>query len=153
VFEVLATGGDSALGGDDFDRRIVDWALRNGLGAAAGDVDPIEAAVSAGSLTPVACVCCWWRLVARRRRLSSQPQVDFLVKLSDATSVSCRCRASASRRSHQTLIERTLASTRRALRDAEAAAGRGAGRGHGGRRDPHAAGTQRGRRDCSVASR
>jgi len=25
VFEVLATGGDSALGGDDFDARIVDW--------------------------------------------------------------------------------------------------------------------------------
>ena len=25
VFEVLATNGDSALGGDDFDRRIVDW--------------------------------------------------------------------------------------------------------------------------------
>ena len=25
VFEVLATGGDSALGGDDFDHRIVDW--------------------------------------------------------------------------------------------------------------------------------
>src|ERR671927_1080971 len=27
VFEVVATGGDSALGGDDFDRRIVKWAL------------------------------------------------------------------------------------------------------------------------------
>lgn len=27
VFEVLATGGDSALGGDDFDAAIVDWAL------------------------------------------------------------------------------------------------------------------------------
>ena len=25
VFEVLATGGDSALGGEDFDRRIVEW--------------------------------------------------------------------------------------------------------------------------------
>ena len=25
VFEVFATGGDSALGGDDFDHRIVDW--------------------------------------------------------------------------------------------------------------------------------
>jgi molecular chaperone HscA len=25
VFEVLATGGDSALGGDDFDQAIVDW--------------------------------------------------------------------------------------------------------------------------------
>ncbi|MCZ6830815.1 MAG: Fe-S protein assembly chaperone HscA [Gammaproteobacteria bacterium] len=27
VFEVLATGGDSALGGDDLDRVIVEWAL------------------------------------------------------------------------------------------------------------------------------
>ncbi|MDR2164345.1 MAG: Fe-S protein assembly chaperone HscA, partial [Zoogloeaceae bacterium] len=27
VFEVLATGGDSALGGDDFDQRIFCWAL------------------------------------------------------------------------------------------------------------------------------
>lgn len=27
VFEVLATGGDSALGGDDFDALIVDWVL------------------------------------------------------------------------------------------------------------------------------
>lgn len=25
VFEVLATSGDAALGGDDFDRAIVDW--------------------------------------------------------------------------------------------------------------------------------
>ncbi|MFM1817428.1 MAG: hypothetical protein RL364_288, partial [Pseudomonadota bacterium] len=27
VFEVLATGGDSALGGDDYDRALADWAL------------------------------------------------------------------------------------------------------------------------------
>lgn len=32
VFEVLATGGDSALGGDDFDARIVDaWLAEHGL--------------------------------------------------------------------------------------------------------------------------
>lgn len=29
VFEVLATSGDSALGGDDFDAAIVDWLLHN----------------------------------------------------------------------------------------------------------------------------
>ena len=28
VFEVLATGGDSALGGDDYDRCVVDWVLQ-----------------------------------------------------------------------------------------------------------------------------
>ena len=28
VFEVLATGGDSALGGDDFDHAVVDWILQ-----------------------------------------------------------------------------------------------------------------------------
>jgi molecular chaperone HscA len=34
VFEVLATGGDSALGGDDFDQRIFDWMVRStNLGA------------------------------------------------------------------------------------------------------------------------
>ena len=27
VFEVLATGGDSALGGDDYDRALADWIL------------------------------------------------------------------------------------------------------------------------------
>ena len=27
VFEVMATGGDSALGGDDYDRALADWAL------------------------------------------------------------------------------------------------------------------------------
>ena len=33
VFEVLATGGNSALGGDDFDHRLVCWALdKLGLG-------------------------------------------------------------------------------------------------------------------------
>ena len=28
VFEVLATGGDSALGGDDYDRALADWVMK-----------------------------------------------------------------------------------------------------------------------------
>ena len=39
VFEVLATGGNAALGGDDFDRAIADWVLA-------------QAAVSAADLGP-----------------------------------------------------------------------------------------------------
>ena len=30
VFEVVATGGDAALGGDDFDQMLADWALQQG---------------------------------------------------------------------------------------------------------------------------
>lgn len=40
VFEVLATGGDSALGGDDFDHAIADW-LRQQIGMDE-DLNPIE---------------------------------------------------------------------------------------------------------------
>ncbi|MQL10613.1 molecular chaperone DnaK, partial [Escherichia coli] len=29
VFEVLSTSGDTHLGGDDFDKRIVDWLASN----------------------------------------------------------------------------------------------------------------------------
>ena len=71
VFEVVATGGDSALGGDDFDRALASWGLaREGLTAetprdkqavlsaartakeALTDADAIEfrAALSTGSL-------------------------------------------------------------------------------------------------------
>ncbi|CZF81539.1 Fe-S protein assembly chaperone HscA [Grimontia marina] len=38
VFEVLSTGGDSALGGDDFDHLVADWISdQAGFGALSGD--------------------------------------------------------------------------------------------------------------------
>ncbi|MBB6523152.1 Fe-S protein assembly chaperone HscA [Pseudoteredinibacter isoporae] len=40
VFEVLSTGGDSALGGDDFDQAIVDWVLNES--AHAKTLEPVE---------------------------------------------------------------------------------------------------------------
>jgi molecular chaperone HscA len=46
VFEVIATGGDSALGGDDYDRALADWLLKQaGMQAfAAGDKAAIKMA-------------------------------------------------------------------------------------------------------------
>ncbi|AHY42030.1 Fe-S protein assembly chaperone HscA [Stutzerimonas decontaminans] len=38
VFEVLATGGDTALGGDDFDHAIADWILERA--GVSGDLEP-----------------------------------------------------------------------------------------------------------------
>ncbi len=40
VFEVLATGGDSALGGDDFDQEIANW-IRQQMGMGE-DLNPVE---------------------------------------------------------------------------------------------------------------
>ncbi|GCA54901.1 chaperone protein HscA [Pseudomonas sp. SCT] len=38
VFEVLATGGDTALGGDDFDHTVADWILE--CAGVSGDLEP-----------------------------------------------------------------------------------------------------------------
>src|SRR3954466_6267019 len=43
VFEVVATNGDSALGGDDFDRALADWALAK-AGLAADTLTPADKA-------------------------------------------------------------------------------------------------------------
>ncbi len=45
VFEVLATGGDSALGGDDYDRALADWLLQQcGYSLKAGELPAGERA-------------------------------------------------------------------------------------------------------------
>ncbi len=137
VFEVLATGGDSALGGDDFDRRIVEWALRETgfVDARPGEAqpgdarpgeaqpgdaqaDPIEAARGAGQLTPGDIRALMVEARRAKEALTSHPGATFSVQLSDATRVTLPL--SAERFEHLTrdLLARTLAATRRALRDA-----------------------------------
>jgi molecular chaperone HscA len=44
VFEVMATGGDSALGGDDYDQALAAWLLHR-AGIAADSLSPVERAV------------------------------------------------------------------------------------------------------------
>ena len=64
VFEVVATGGDAALGGDDFDQMLADWALQQGCleSVTSGDRQRLRAAarrakemLSAAELTEMRC--------------------------------------------------------------------------------------------------
>ncbi|NLS43555.1 Fe-S protein assembly chaperone HscA [BEV proteobacterium] len=99
VFEVLATGGDSALGGDDFDHLLVEW-LREQAG-----VDD--------------------RSDARVQREFIETALHAKVALSAAPSVTVQVgtwQGELSREQFNALIEplvkRTLLSCRRALKDA-----------------------------------
>ena len=116
VFEVIATGGDSALGGDDFDRHIVEWSLRE-TGLVSGE-RPIEQALAAGTLSPGDARLLLVEARRAKEQLSTQPLVNFLVKLSDATSVKLPLSQERFEAITRDLLERTLLTTRRALRDA-----------------------------------
>lgn len=107
VFEVLATGGDSALGGDDFDHAIAQWLCEtHGVGGVAslGPRDQRAVLVAAR---------------AAKEALSQMDAVEAVVKMADGT-VWRRALTRAMFAALGTpLIERTLAATRRALRDAK----------------------------------
>lgn len=99
VFEVLATGGDSALGGDDFDHAIAGWIVEQaGLSA---DIEP----GAQRSLLQAAC--------AAKEALTAADSVEVSYG---------QWRGVLSRTHFQTLIEpmvaRSLKSCRRAVRDA-----------------------------------
>ncbi|SMY38513.1 Fe-S protein assembly chaperone HscA [Photobacterium andalusiense] len=100
VFEVLATGGDSALGGDDLDQLIADWILTQ--------------AQFTETLTP-----------QQRRELHDAAQ-QAKVALSDADSVAINVlgwQGDITREQFNTLvtplIKKTLFACRRALKDAD----------------------------------
>jgi molecular chaperone HscA len=98
VFEVLATGGDTALGGDDFDHAIAGWILAQA--AASRDLDP-------GAQREVLKIAC-----DAKERLSDVDQVEISYG---------GWQGALTRALFNELIEpmiaRTLKSCRRALRD------------------------------------
>jgi molecular chaperone HscA len=104
VFEVLATGGDTALGGDDFDAAIAVWVLEQ-LGS------PGLEAGQQRSLLALSRIA--------KERLSDQPSVavDVSALIPDAEPVTL----SRQRFEEliQPLVKRTLRACRRCLRDAE----------------------------------
>jgi molecular chaperone HscA len=104
VFEVLATGGDSALGGDDFDHAIAEWILQQA--GYQGDPEP--------SLVRL--------LMHASRRAKEELTVQAETEISiDADGI--QWHGALSRDQMNSLIEplvrKTLMSCRRALRDAD----------------------------------
>jgi len=102
VFEVMSTGGDSALGGDDFDAALADWAAREAHVKDAGRVRR--------------------RLLVEAReakeRLTELESTFFNVLLEDAQVVALHITRKMFEALTEHLLKKTLVATRKALRDA-----------------------------------
>ncbi len=105
VFEVIATGGDSALGGDDYDRALADWVL-----AKAGLAADTLSATDKAALQRAARTC--------KESLSNAPVATFKVQLAKAQ-VNFEMKAEDFETTTANLTQRTLTAVRKALRDAK----------------------------------
>ena len=105
VFEVVATGGDSALGGDDYDHALVDWVVAQTGVQAANASDKATLKVAAR---------------ACKEALSTIEKVAFHVDLTGA-SVHFDVSQSEFEAATAPLTARTIAAARKALRDARLA--------------------------------
>jgi molecular chaperone HscA len=103
VFEVVATGGDSALGGDDYDHALADWVLEQ------TGVQPGNAADKA-ALKMAARAC--------KEALSATDSVAFQVHFTGAN-VQFDVNREHFNAATAALTARTLAAVRKALRDAK----------------------------------
>jgi molecular chaperone HscA len=122
VFEVIATGGDSALGGDDFDLRIVEWALRE-TGLAPSDAQhPIEIALASGALSTGDLRALMVEARRAKEALSVQALTTFAVRLSGASLVRLPLSVERFDALTEELVARTVSVLRRTLRDAKLAA-------------------------------
>ncbi|MFT4266298.1 MAG: Fe-S protein assembly chaperone HscA [Xenophilus sp.] len=102
VFEVIATGGDSALGGDDYDHALADAVLAQAGLAPRSDEDKAALLVAAR---------------AAKEALSEAVSVEVSVRIAGRD---VRCAVSRGQFDEATkpLTDRTLAAVRKALRDA-----------------------------------
>src|SRR5213592_3415346 len=103
VFEVLATNGDSALGGDDFDHRIFCWTLEQARLPPPSPTDARRLLVEAREV---------------KEKLTGHDAARLAALLSDGSSVDLDLTSEAFTSITQTLVAKTLQPVRRALRDA-----------------------------------
>ncbi|MFN4004852.1 MAG: Fe-S protein assembly chaperone HscA [Hylemonella sp.] len=102
VFEVIATGGDSALGGDDYDRALAHWLLQQAGLAAQSAEDRARVQAAARSA---------------KEQLSAQEEVAVELALQGGART-VRVRRSDFEACTAELTARTMGAVRRALRDA-----------------------------------
>ena len=103
VFEVLATGGDSALGGDDFDHRLFCWIIEQSNLTPLSDEDTRILMVKAREA---------------KELLSTHAEVQIDATLNSGELVSLTISAAEFANITQTLVAKTLAPCRKAVRDA-----------------------------------
>jgi molecular chaperone HscA len=103
VFEVLATGGDSALGGDDFDHRIYCWVLEQAR------LQP---------LTPEDARLLMMRCREAKEFLTLNPEAPITARLSTGEMVDLKLDVASFADLTRTLVSKTLQPVKKALRDA-----------------------------------
>ncbi|MDO8251690.1 MAG: Fe-S protein assembly chaperone HscA [Rhodoferax sp.] len=107
VFEVLATGGDSALGGDDFDHAIAEWfCTQHGIDGLAALPPTAQRSLLAASR-------------AAKEALSKAETAALSLADADGKAQQAILSRAQFAELGAPLIARTTASTRRALRDAK----------------------------------
>ncbi|MGI4815421.1 MAG: Fe-S protein assembly chaperone HscA [Janthinobacterium lividum] len=104
VFEVMATGGDTALGGDDFDRALLNEALR-AVGVSIDSPEDLRQLLD--------------RARDAKEALTEQQQATLQATLADGRNLSATIDGARFAEITEGLIGRTLALTRKALRDAK----------------------------------
>ncbi|RQS87388.1 Fe-S protein assembly chaperone HscA [Burkholderia seminalis] len=106
VFEVLAAGGDSALGGDDFDHALFGHVLA-------------QAGIDAKTLAPEDVRLLLDRVRVLKEALSSAPEAALDVTLSGGAHLVQTISHDTFASLVEPLVQRTLTPTRKALRDAQ----------------------------------
>lgn len=104
VFEVLSTGGDSALGGDDFDRLVYSWVIEK---AKIGAISPEDQRAL---------------LVAAKKAkedLSQAIQTPIELKLENGQSIAVTLTRIQFEEITKPLLDKTMVAVRKALRDAK----------------------------------
>ncbi|HYF41460.1 MAG TPA: Fe-S protein assembly chaperone HscA [Ramlibacter sp.] len=102
VFEVVATGGDSALGGDDYDRALADAMLRQaGLQAVSAED---KAAIQRAARVAKEALSATEKIAVRARLARAEVQFDVDLEMFESATAE--------------LTARTVSAVRKALRDA-----------------------------------